>query len=169
MCAQPAMSSELQLWGVDICEDLVGADAFSGFQRWIGPAGSLGGSRSASPTPPPPPSQQQPPPPPANDSGDDDDDAATPRTSIVDCLLVELYDTYSTKRNVDSWDSSTEASGPDAFQGRCNTGSGFLQELQEKHTRRHQVNYLARKGERQRDSVRCGLRPPPRPSVTRFG
>ncbi|XP_019753023.1 TBC1 domain family member 30 [Hippocampus comes] len=132
------MSSELQLWGVDICEeDLAGADAFSGFQRWIGPAGSPGGSRSASPTPPPPP-----PPPPANDSGDD---AATPRTSIVDCLLVELYDTYSTKRNVDSWDSSTEASGPDAFQGRCNAGSGFLQELQEKHTRRHQVNYLARK------------------------
>ncbi|XP_061617922.1 TBC1 domain family member 30 isoform X1 [Phyllopteryx taeniolatus] len=119
------MASEVQFNGkqllqVDICDDLLSSDDFSGFRRWPGPAA----------------------PPPANDS---DPDAATPRTSIVDCLLVELYDTYSGKRNVDSWDSSTEASGPDAFQGRCNAGSGFLQELQEKHTRRHQVNYLARK------------------------
>lgn len=71
------------------------------------------------------------------------------RSSIVDCLLVELYETYSggSRRNVDSWDSSTEASGSDAFLGRSNTGSGFLLELQEKHTRRHQMNYLAQKGE----------------------
>lgn len=71
------------------------------------------------------------------------------RSSIVDCLLVELYETYSggSRRNVDSWDSSTEASGSDAFLGRSNSGSGFLQELQEKQTKRHQMNYLAQKGE----------------------
>ncbi|XP_077356126.1 TBC1 domain family member 30 isoform X2 [Festucalex cinctus] len=138
------MASEVQfnskqLLGVDICDDFVSSDGpqqddFSGFKRWISPDGSPGGSLPRSPSPTPPPR--------ANDS---DPDAATPRTSIVDCLLVELYDTYSGRRNVDSWDSSTEASGPDAFQGRCNAGSGFLQELQEKHTRKHQVNYLARK------------------------
>ncbi|XP_061662150.1 TBC1 domain family member 30 isoform X2 [Syngnathoides biaculeatus] len=136
------MASEVQFSGgqlleLDICRDLLSSEApsqddFSSFQGWpSGPA--------ASPSPPPPPPLVPPPP------DDSDPDAATPRTSIVDCLLVELYDTYSGKRNVDSWDSSTEASGPDAFQGRCNAGSGFLQELQEKHTRRHQVNYLARK------------------------
>ncbi|KAM9771523.1 TBC1 domain family member 30 isoform 1-T2 [Syngnathus typhle] len=133
------MASEVQLLGVDICDSLVSSDDFSGFQRWIGPAGSSGGSRSGSP----PPTSPSPPDPAASDNSDPD--ATTPRTSIVDCLLVELYDTYSGRRNLDSWDSSTEASGPDAFLGRCNTGSGFLQELQEKHTRRHQVNYLARK------------------------
>ncbi|XP_037099172.1 TBC1 domain family member 30 isoform X1 [Syngnathus acus] len=133
------MASEVQLLGLDICDSLVSSDDFSGFQRWIGPAGSSGGSRSGSP----PPTSPSPPDPAAADNSDPD--ATTPRTSIVDCLLVELYDTYSGRRNLDSWDSSTEASGPDAFLGRCNTGSGFLQELQEKHTRRHQVNYLARK------------------------
>ncbi|XP_030643760.1 TBC1 domain family member 30 [Chanos chanos] len=82
---------------------------------------------------------------PANES-DEDDSRALSRASIVDCLLVELYDTYSSnKRNVDSLDSSTEASSSDAFFGRSNTGSSFLQELQEKHTRRHQMNYLAQK------------------------
>lgn len=71
------------------------------------------------------------------------------KRSIVDCLLVELYETYSggSRRNVDSWDSSTEASGSEAFLGRSNSASGFLQELQEKQTRRHQMNYLAQKGE----------------------
>lgn len=71
------------------------------------------------------------------------------RSSIVDCLLVELYDTYSSGkslRSADSLDSSTEASGSDAFLGRSNTASSFLQELQEKHTQRHQRNYLAQKG-----------------------
>lgn len=78
-----------------------------------------------------------------------DDGAPGARSSIVDCLLVELYETCSGggRRSADSWDSSTEASGSDAFLGRSNSGSSFLQELQEKHTRRHQVNYLAQKGE----------------------
>uniref|UniRef100_A0A673B1L1 TBC1 domain family, member 30 n=1 Tax=Sphaeramia orbicularis TaxID=375764 RepID=A0A673B1L1_9TELE len=87
-----------------------------------------------------------------NMAGDTDSECSggevrAPRTSIVDCLLVELYETYSggSRRNVDSWDSSTEASGSDAFLGRSNTASSFLQELQEKHTRRHQMNYLAQK------------------------
>ncbi|XP_074481166.1 TBC1 domain family member 30 isoform X2 [Sebastes fasciatus] len=78
------------------------------------------------------------------------------RSSIVDCLLVELYDTYSggSRRNLDSWgDSSTEASGSDAFLGRSNSGSSFLQELQEKHTRRHQVNYLAQKAPEELRSI----------------
>lgn len=76
----------------------------------------------------------------------DEDDLRTSRaSSIVDCLLVELYDTYS--NSVRGVDSSTEASSSDAFLGRSNTGSNFLQELQEKHTRRHQMKYLAQKGE----------------------
>ncbi|XP_045567857.1 TBC1 domain family member 30 isoform X2 [Salmo salar] len=72
-------------------------------------------------------------------------DHRVPRSSIVDCLLVELYDTYSSARiSVDSPDSSTEASSSELFC-RSNTGSSFLQELQEKHTRRHQVSYLSQK------------------------
>lgn len=80
---------------------------------------------------------------------DEDDGRSMCRSSIVDCLLVELYDTYSSGkslRGADSLDSSTEASGSDAFLGRSNTASSFLQELQEKHTKRHQRNYLAQKG-----------------------
>ncbi|KAG7320331.1 hypothetical protein KOW79_016184 [Hemibagrus wyckioides] len=79
---------------------------------------------------------------------DEDDGRSMCRSSIVDCLLVELYDTYSSGkglRSADSLDSSTEASGSDAFLGRSNTASSFLQELQEKHTKRHQRNYLAQK------------------------
>ncbi|XP_053505746.1 TBC1 domain family member 30 isoform X1 [Ictalurus furcatus] len=79
---------------------------------------------------------------------EEDDGRSVCRSSIVDCLLVELYDTYSSGkglRSVDSLDSSTEASGSDAFLGRSNTASSFLQELQEKHTKRHQRNYLAQK------------------------
>ncbi|XP_042577608.1 TBC1 domain family member 30 isoform X1 [Cyprinus carpio] len=75
---------------------------------------------------------------------DEEDLRASRASSIVDCLLVELYDTYS--NNVRGVDSSTEASSSDAFLGRSNTGSNFLQELQEKHTRRHQMKYLAQKG-----------------------
>uniref|UniRef100_A0A671T0P6 TBC1 domain family member 30 n=1 Tax=Sinocyclocheilus anshuiensis TaxID=1608454 RepID=A0A671T0P6_9TELE len=74
---------------------------------------------------------------------DEEDLRASRASSIVDCLLVELYDTYSNVRGVDS---STEASSSEAFLGRSNTGSNFLQELQEKHTRRHQMKYLAQKG-----------------------
>lgn len=76
---------------------------------------------------------------------DEEDPRASRASSIVDCLLVELYDTYS--NSVRGVDSSTEASSSDAFLGRSNTGSNFLQELQEKHTRRHQMKYLAQKGE----------------------
>uniref|UniRef100_A0A4W6D8G7 TBC1 domain family member 30 n=1 Tax=Lates calcarifer TaxID=8187 RepID=A0A4W6D8G7_LATCA len=90
-----------------------------------------------------------------SDSESQGDGVRAPMTSIVDCLLVELYETYSggSRRNVDSWDSSTEASGSDAFLGRSNSGSSFLQELQEKHTRRHQMNYLAQKAPEELRSI----------------
>ncbi|XP_061570401.1 TBC1 domain family member 30 isoform X2 [Cololabis saira] len=80
---------------------------------------------------------------------------AAPKTSIVDCLLVELYEACggAGRRHADSWDSSTEASGSDAFPGRSSSGSGFLQELQEKHTRRLQVNYLAQKAPEELHSI----------------
>ncbi|KAI1888462.1 hypothetical protein AGOR_G00185400 [Albula goreensis] len=84
-----------------------------------------------------------------------DEPRAMSRASIVDCLLVELYDTYSSnnRKSVDSLDSSTEASSSDAFLGRSNTGSNFLQELQEKHTRRHQMSYLAQKDTEELKSI----------------
>ncbi|RXM98526.1 TBC1 domain family member 30 [Acipenser ruthenus] len=74
-------------------------------------------------------------------------DTLAPRSSIVDYLLIELYDTYTcnSRKSVDSVDSSTEASGSDAFLGRSNTESNFLQELQDKQTKRHQVQYLSQK------------------------
>ena len=168
------MASEVKLNGnqlleVDICdrdvcsEDESGVfvnsaasiqDDFSGFKRWTSPAESPNDTSS-------PPGQQEPGGAPPgtgaaatqraadSDSESPGDGVKAPRSSIVDCLLVELYETYSggSRRNVDSWDSSTEASGSDAFLGRSNSGSSFLQELQEKHTRRHQMNYLAQKGE----------------------
>ncbi|KAA0720762.1 TBC1 domain family member 30 [Triplophysa tibetana] len=76
---------------------------------------------------------------------DEDEQRSSRASSIMGCLLVELYDTYSSNsfRGVDS---STEASSSDAFLGRSNTGANFLQELQEKHTRRHQMKYLSQKG-----------------------
>lgn len=92
--------------------------------------------------------------PPALDDDEDDDDYCTKgpsRKSIVDCLLVELYDAYGgggRRADADSLDSSTEASSSDAVPGRSNTGSSFLQELQERRTRRHQMNYLAQKGQK---------------------
>lgn len=170
------MDAELELNGeelleVDICdrgvcsEDESGVfvnsasslqEEFSGFQQWASP--SLSPHRDTSS----PPGRQS-----HNGAGtppgsaaprarrDADSDAESPadglrapRSSIVDCLLVELYETYSGggRRNADSWDSSTEASGSDAFLGRSNSGSSFLQELQEKHTRRLQMNYLGQKG-----------------------
>ncbi|KAL0964892.1 hypothetical protein UPYG_G00274000 [Umbra pygmaea] len=80
------------------------------------------------------------------------EDVLAPRSSIVDCLLVELYDTYSSaRRSIDSLDSSTEASSSEPLC-RSNSGSSFLQELQEKHTRRHQVNYLSQKAP---EELRC--------------
>lgn len=170
------MASEVKLNGnelleVDICdggvcsEDESGVfvnsaaslqDDFSGFQQWSIPAESPNDTSSSPGLQVP--SERGAPPGTAthrtnaaddSDSESQGDGAKAPRTSIVDCLLVELYETYSggSRRNVDSWDSSTEASGSDAYLGRSNTGSSFLQELQEKHTRRHQMNYLAQKGE----------------------
>ncbi|XP_051975084.1 TBC1 domain family member 30 isoform X2 [Xyrauchen texanus] len=79
-----------------------------------------------------------------NSEDEDDDVRASRASSIVDCLLVELYDTYSSY-SVRGMDSSTEASSSDAFLGRSNTGSNFLNELLERHTRRHQMKYLAQK------------------------
>uniref|UniRef100_UPI00398F4B79 TBC1 domain family member 30 n=1 Tax=Pristiophorus japonicus TaxID=55135 RepID=UPI00398F4B79 len=67
-------------------------------------------------------------------------------SSIVDCLLTELYDSYEhSSRSIDSVDSSTETSSSDAFLGRSNSGSTFLQEFQEQYTTKHQLQYLAQK------------------------
>ncbi len=153
ICDRSACSEEES--GVFVNSSASLQDDFSGFQQWTIPAespndtssplglqvhsgrGALPGTVTVSQR--------------ADDSDSDAqwDGLKAPRSSIVDCLLVELYETYSggSRRNADSWDSSTEASGSDAFLGRSNSGSSFLQELQEKHTRRHQMNYLAQKGE----------------------
>uniref|UniRef100_A0A8C7YTE4 TBC1 domain family member 30 n=1 Tax=Oryzias sinensis TaxID=183150 RepID=A0A8C7YTE4_9TELE len=156
------MTSKLsreELSEVDICDGglsseeesgvFVGAsllkEDFSGFQKWT--------TESPNDTSSPPGEQERAPVTAtqrssvAGDSGAREDGLKPPKTSIVDWLLVELYETYSGggRRSADSWDSSTEASGSDAFLGRSNSGSSFLQELQEKQTRRHQMNYLAQK------------------------
>lgn len=144
-------------------------DDFTGFQRWTSPEPPqhTSSSSSLSPGQQDVPGEDGAPPgtasPRTNMAGDTDSECSggevtALRTSIVDCLLVELYETYSggSRRNVDSWDSSTEASGSDAFLGRSNTASSFLQELQEKHTRRHQMNYLAQKGETATELVCSG-------------
>ncbi|XP_024913647.1 TBC1 domain family member 30 [Cynoglossus semilaevis] len=81
---------------------------------------------------------------PGSGSGGEFDGRTFCRTSIVDPLLVELYETCS-RRTLDSWDSSTEASGSDAFLGRSGSGSGFLQELQLRNSRRLQVHFLRQK------------------------
>ncbi|KAE8615464.1 hypothetical protein XENTR_v10008529 [Xenopus tropicalis] len=72
-------------------------------------------------------------------------------SSLVNGLLTELYDTYRGGagcyyfRQQDSVDSSTEASGSDAFLSRSNPESGFLQELSERQSSRHQMLYLKQK------------------------
>ncbi|XP_048405409.1 TBC1 domain family member 30 isoform X2 [Stegostoma tigrinum] len=67
-------------------------------------------------------------------------------SSIVDGLLIELYDSCAySSRSIDSVDSSTETSSSDAFLGRSNSGSMFLQEFQEQYTTKHQMLYLAQK------------------------
>ncbi|XP_072341271.1 TBC1 domain family member 30 isoform X2 [Scyliorhinus torazame] len=67
-------------------------------------------------------------------------------SSIVDCLLTELYDSCAySGRSIDSVDSSTETSSSDAFLGRSNSGSMFLQEFQEQYSTKHQMQYLAQK------------------------
>lgn len=179
------MSSEVELnrnelLEVDICDRSVYSeeesgvfvssaaslqDDFSGFQQWTSPAAESPSDTSSSPglqvhseqRAPPGTDTQRTSTTADSDSESQGDGLKVPRCSIVDCLLVELYDTYSggSRRNADSWDSSTEASGSDAFLGRSNSGSGFLQELQEKHTRRHQMNYLAQKGEGCVDRCLC--------------
>ncbi|XP_033930623.1 TBC1 domain family member 30 isoform X1 [Pseudochaenichthys georgianus] len=166
--ASPVKLNGTELLEVDICDGVCSEDEsgvfvncisafqedFSGFQQWTNSTESTYDTSS---------SQQQVPstgehgaPPAAvrtSAAGDSDSETTGDGVkfirsrSIVDCLLVELYETYNggSRRNLDSWDSSTEASGSDAFLGRSNSGSSFLQELQEKHTRRHQMNYLAQK------------------------
>uniref|UniRef100_A0A8C4GKC2 TBC1 domain family member 30 n=1 Tax=Dicentrarchus labrax TaxID=13489 RepID=A0A8C4GKC2_DICLA len=122
-------------------ESLAAVEKLSGTERGAPPAAATAARRAST----------------AGDSDSDcrGDAVKAPRSSIVDCLLVELYETYSGggRTNVDSWDSSTEASGSDAFLGRSNSGSSFLQELQEKHTRRHQMNYLAQKAPEELQSI----------------
>ncbi|XP_075713006.1 TBC1 domain family member 30 isoform X2 [Rhinoderma darwinii] len=72
-------------------------------------------------------------------------------SSLVNGLLTELYDTYRNGSGSalglyhDSVDSSTEASGSDAFLSRSNPASGFLLELSEKQSRRHQIQFLRQK------------------------
>ncbi|XP_031714780.1 TBC1 domain family member 30 isoform X1 [Anarrhichthys ocellatus] len=160
------MASEVKLNGselleVDICDAGVYSeeesgvfvnsaaspqDEFSGFHQWTSPATEHGAPPASHWT---------------STAGDSDSESrgdgvkSLRSSSIVDCLLVELYETYSggCRRNLDSWDSSTEASGSDAFLGRSNSGSSFLQELQEKHTRRHQVNYLGQKAPEELHSI----------------
>ncbi|XP_068132853.1 TBC1 domain family member 30 isoform X2 [Hyperolius riggenbachi] len=72
-------------------------------------------------------------------------------SSLVNGLLTELYDTYrggvesGTWRYQDSVDSSTEASGSDAFLSRSNPESGFLLELSEHRSRRHRIQFLRQK------------------------
>ncbi|XP_070997756.1 LOW QUALITY PROTEIN: TBC1 domain family member 30 [Oncorhynchus clarkii lewisi] len=132
-------------------------DGFSAFQQWTGPSSrSSSGHNNTDFVSKRPRETSSPSLYPQNGLGSGAGDRVTlgelqgqdlraPRSSIVDCLLVELYDTYSSARlSVDSPDSSTEASSSELFC-RSNTGSSFLQELQEKHTRRHQVNYLSQK------------------------
>ncbi|XP_052366791.1 TBC1 domain family member 30-like isoform X2 [Oncorhynchus keta] len=132
-------------------------DGFSAFQQWTGPRSrSSSGHNNTDSVTKRPRETSSPSLYPQNGLGSGAGDRVTlgelqgqdlraPRSSIVDCLLVELYDTYSSARlSVDSPDSSTEASSSELFC-RSNTGSSFLQELQEKHTRRHQVNYLSQK------------------------
>ncbi|CAL8318371.1 unnamed protein product, partial [Lota lota] len=130
------------------------SDGYSAFQQWRATDSVSANGLLLSDTSSSTPVQQVPDQPgTTGDTADCDDPALYgdntrgPRASIVDCLLVELYDTYSGGKRgyVDSLDSSTEASSSEAFLGRSNTGSNFLQELQERHTRRHQMNYLAQK------------------------
>uniref|UniRef100_A0A3B5QG56 TBC1 domain family member 30 n=1 Tax=Xiphophorus maculatus TaxID=8083 RepID=A0A3B5QG56_XIPMA len=133
--------SREELLEVNICDRSVGseeesgvfshsAEDFCGFQQWIHNDTS---SSSSSPSP--------------RLAELRDPEPAAPRSSIVDCLLVELYDAFSGgggRRTADSWDSST-GSGSDTLPARSSSGCGFLQELQERHTRRLQMTYLAQK------------------------
>ncbi|KAM5170981.1 TBC1 domain family member 30 isoform 3-T3 [Mantella aurantiaca] len=93
-----------------------------------------------------------------NSSGRGSADSAKPEearsrtSSLVNGLLTELYDAYrggvgsGRWQYQDSVDSSTEASGSDAFLSRSNPECGFLQELSEHQSRRHQIQFLRKKG-----------------------
>ncbi|XP_018429124.1 PREDICTED: TBC1 domain family member 30 isoform X2 [Nanorana parkeri] len=92
-----------------------------------------------------------------NSSGRGSADSAKPQdthsrtSSLVNGLLTEIYDTYrggvgsGLWQYQDSVDSSTEASGSDAFLSRSNPECGFLQELSEHQSRRHQIKFLRQK------------------------
>lgn len=156
------MTSDVQengtgLLEVDICDDsglcfeesgfVPSEDGFADFQQWTGFTDSAWDAE---------PPQRVPDGAGTSDcEGEGHELSAAPRASIVDCLLVELYDTYSggCRRQADSWDSSTEASGSEAFLSRSNTASSLLQELQQKHTRRHQRNYLSQKAPEELQSI----------------
>ncbi|XP_075065553.1 TBC1 domain family member 30 isoform X2 [Mixophyes fleayi] len=85
-------------------------------------------------------------------------------SSLVNGLLTELYDTYrggtgtDHGQHHDSVDSSTEASGSDAFLSRSNPESGFLQELSEKQSRRHQIQFLRQKDCNELKNIRGELK-----------
>ncbi|XP_077325914.1 TBC1 domain family member 30 isoform X2 [Lithobates pipiens] len=84
------------------------------------------------------------------DSGNSQE-ARSRTSSLVNGLLTELYDTYRGGLGTGRWqyqdsvDSSTEASGSDAFLSRSNPECGFLQELSELQGRRHQIQFLKQK------------------------
>ncbi|PWA22204.1 hypothetical protein CCH79_00017435 [Gambusia affinis] len=134
--------SREELLEVNICDRSVGSEEesgvfshstedFCGFQQWT--HNDTSSSSSSSPSSRPEELR--------------DPEPAAPRSSIVDRLLVELYDAFSGgggRRTADSWDSST-GSGSDTLPARSNSGCGFLQELQERHTRRLQMIYLGQK------------------------
>ncbi|XP_073507818.1 TBC1 domain family member 30 isoform X2 [Phyllobates terribilis] len=85
-------------------------------------------------------------------------------SSLVNGLLTELYDSYRNGSGSglglyhDSVDSSTEASGSDAFLSRSNPESGFLLELSEKQSRRHQLQFLRQKDWNALKAIREELR-----------
>ncbi|KAM9171229.1 TBC1 domain family member 30 isoform 2-T2 [Pangshura tecta] len=69
-------------------------------------------------------------------------------SSLVSGLLTELYSCGGRTRHRDSVDSSTEASaGSDVFPGGRGSSaeSRFLQELQQRTSQRHQIEYLGQK------------------------
>ncbi|XP_063783621.1 TBC1 domain family member 30 isoform X2 [Pseudophryne corroboree] len=91
-------------------------------------------------------------------------EARSRTSSLVNGLLTELYDTYrggtgsAHGQHHDSVDSSTEASGSDAFLSRSNPESGFLQELSEKQSRRHQIQFLRQKDGSELKTIRGELK-----------
>ncbi|XP_067420197.1 TBC1 domain family member 30 isoform X3 [Emydura macquarii macquarii] len=89
----------------------------------------------------------------AEEEEEEDEEAPTGRSgrtsSLVSGLLTELYSCGGRARHQDSVDSSTEASaGSDVFpggRGSSSAESRFLQELQQRPSQRHQIEYLGQK------------------------